>query len=226
MSKRFFTSMWCLLTAFALAGCASTRPLPRTMIRSWPYGEYEQMARRGAALDVEVCLKAADQYRERYREMMVSQPAFAHWYGEESKKFYNHILNELEPQNAYAAVSLGYLALVQARHTDSRKDREMALDSAYAKLMQADRNRKGYADAHVYLGELYVLRKEWDRAIREFSLLATSGIEDSNIHAWWGYALSKQGSALEAREHFRKAVELGYPEEAASWARQAVSSGG
>lgn len=221
MNQRSLAGAGCSLLMAFMCGCASSFVAPKEMIGYWPYGQFQASVGGATPLDVQVCLNTGDRYRDlsHARSFPRLSPTEAHWYAEESKKFYNHVLRELEPQNAYAAISIGYVSLMQARVARSRKDRELALDAAYANLLEADRKRKGFAEAHVYLGELYALRKEWDKAINEFSSLASSGIEDSYIHAWWGYALRESGNTAEADAHFRKAIELGYPEQSASWAR-------
>lgn len=218
-------ALWCATMVF-LAGCASVAtPSPDdTKVTKWPLGRYSAWASNEANLrHVEDCLRIAEEYRDlAYKNSVpiLLSATDAYWYAEESKRFYHHVLKELEPQNAYAAVSIGFLCLLQARTRPNGKDRDMLLDAAYAMLTQADKKRKGYADAHVYLGEMYALRKEWDKAVEEFTMLDKAGIESSYIHAWWGYALKKQGKGAEARAHFRKAVEIGYPQESASWARE------
>lgn len=204
------------------SGCASIKPCDRSMIQ-FPPGEFSHVDLKNIDGDVaDFLLVKGDYWRDLayLNSFPVCNFDQAFWYAEESKRFYNHILTELEPQNAYATVNLGFLALLKARTAKSKVDMAAGFDTAYAKLTEADKKRKGNALAHIYLGELYALRKDWGKAEKEFSALITSGIEDSYIHSWWGYVLKAQGKKVEATEHFRKATELGRPERAATWARE------
>ncbi len=166
----------------------------------------------------------ADAYRDLTHRNLFPTAAYgsAYWYAEESEKYYRHILDELEPHNAYAAVNLGYLSLIRARGVTMTNDKDLFLSTAYAKFNDADSMRKGFAAAHIYMAEYYVMRKDYGKAIDKYEDLQRSGIEDAYIHAWWGYALKKSGRPAEARKHFMKAVEAGDPEASAAWSRKQI----
>lgn len=138
---------------------------------------------------------------------------------EEAKKYYSFILDELEPHNAYAAMNLGFMPMVLYRIAPSN-EKEILYNVARAKLTLADEKRKGYADAHRYLGELHALRGEWADAITKFARIKGSRAEDAHVHAWWGYCLLKQGDKEGARSHFRLALERGIPEDCVTWAKR------
>jgi tetratricopeptide (TPR) repeat protein len=137
----------------------------------------------------------------------------------EAEKYYRYVLEKLEPHNAYAMVNLGYLALMKAYDAPS-SERDVQLGAAYARLREALQLRPGYAAAHTYLGEYYVLRKEYGKASTEYKKLLDSKIENSYIYTWAGYAAKKSGRATEAKQYFRQSVERGDRQDAASWARK------
>ena len=168
---------------------------------------------------VEETLRRADLLRdEAVRGTLLLNWAMALQMSDEAKLYYNYVLDELEPHNAYAALNLGFLPMVLSRIAPA-KERDILRSQARAKLTEADNKRKGYADAHRYLGELSALEGDWTKAIAEFSQLVGSRSEDSHLHALWGYALWKCGRKDEARTHFRQAVEKGSPEQCAAWAK-------
>ena len=137
----------------------------------------------------------------------------------EAEKYYRYVLENLEPHNAYAKLNLGYLALIKS-YGATGSEKEIQLDTAFARFNEALELRRGYAPAHMYLGEVYVMRKEYDKAISEYKKLTDSGLGNSYVYAWAGYAANKMGKPEEAKKLFRKAVERGDREEAAAWARK------
>jgi tetratricopeptide (TPR) repeat protein len=201
-----------------VTGCTTSFPPPRSDVLSWPY---RQFSAHNPPVKVKDALALGDSYRDLAHKRLFPHEDLTHgwWYAEEAEKYYDYVLEHLEPHNAYAAVNLGYLSLMRVRVVPTTKDEDMLLSSAYAKLQQADEMRKGYADAHVYLGELYAMRGQWAKAEAEFRGLVESGIDDAYVHAWWAYVLMEQDRDREAEPHLRAALEEGYPEEAANWAQ-------
>jgi tetratricopeptide (TPR) repeat protein len=211
-----------MVLAGLFTGCAAVKTPPRTVVTSWPYGEFDH-TRTEIKSSVKETLRVGDLYRNLAHKALSNLPPnwpYGYWYAEESKKFYNHVLDELEPHNAYAAVNIGYLALIRSRAAISPKEKEVLQSAAASKFMLAQEKRKGYKEAVLYMGELYALQKRWSDAEREFRRLYESGIENAYIHSWWGYVLLKQGRRDDAKVHLRKAVEDGDPEQSATWARR------
>lgn len=139
---------------------------------------------------------------------------------DKAKKLYQKVIDELEPHNAYAFVSLGVIALMQARHPSHSHEREVLLSVAHSKLTQADEKRKGYGEAHIYMAELYILQEDWSKADAKLAQLVRSNIEDSYVQSLWAYVLLKQKRSADAKLHLHKAVELGDPQSSATWARR------
>lgn len=204
-----------------VAGCASYPP-PDSRV---PFWQYQRFNPENAPKEVKVALTQGDQYRELVFDNLCDPSAQGkantYWYAEEGIKFYRHVLDELEPHNAYAAVCIGQLYIMRARQAPE-KHKLVQLSSANNWLTEADEKRKGYADTHRFLGEMYAIKGEWYKAEAEFSKLVDSDFKDSHIYAWWGYVLKKQDKKAEANAFFRKAVEHGYPENCAAWARKQI----
>ena len=225
MIKSWISRMGVLLSVVCLViltGCATSGVLQKkNQVQQWPYPKFNK---QNPPTDVTTALKWADAYRDLTHRNLFPTAAYgsAYWYAEESEKYYRHILDELEPHNAYAAVNLGYLSLIRARGVTMTNDKDLFLSTAYAKFNDADSMRKGFAAAHIYMAEYYVMRKDYGKAIDKYEDLQRSGIEDAYIHAWWGYALKKSGRPAEARKHFMKAVEAGDPEASAAWSRKQI----
>ena len=208
------------LACVILSGCASFPPSQPLM---YPYARFAGHSPESLG-QVENVLRWGDEYRNAAYNAYFDRNdwAGAYWYGEEAKKFYKRVLDELEPNNAYAAVCMGYIPLMLARGTSNQSVRDLMYGQAFAMFKQADQNRKGYADAHKYMGELYAMQKQWVKAEGEFSALVKAGIENAYIHAWWAYVLSRKGNIEGANLHLQKAVDCAYPEQAATWARRTL----
>ena len=169
----------------------------------------------------EQLIAAGDEWRDLAHQTLYKKMNWALGYcqASEAERYYRYVLETLEPHNAYAMLNLGYLALMKS-HGAKGDEREIQLGTAYARLNEALELRRGYAPAHMYLGEYYVLRKEYDKAIAEYRKLTSAGLGNSYIYAWAGYAAQKMGKTSEAKQLFRKAVERGDREEAVAWARK------
>lgn len=209
----------CPLLMVMLAGCASYPP-PKARV---PFWQHPQFNNDNPPQNVKIALAHGDQYRNLVASGLGDKTpigkAKVYWYVEEGRKFYQHVLDQLEPNNAYAAVCMGHMYLMRAR-VAPEKNKTVQLSLAHNALQDAEEKRKGYADTHRFYGELYALQGEWLKAEAEFAKLVDSGFKDSHIYAWWGYVLKKQQKGGEAKEFFRKAVESGYPEQCAMWARK------
>lgn len=222
MMKRPHGYAVAVLLAAVLAGCGTSR-LPRGMVR-YPPG-LRRLNPNSAPDKVKDAISLGDRWREATYNALFQKKnwGLAWWYAEEAKKCYTHVLENLEPHNAYAALNLGYLSLILARDAPP-EERNVSVNLAHAKLELAKENRKGYALAYLYTGELYAVDGQWMKAAEAFSELVDSGIEDAYVHAWWGYALMQAGMKAEANEHLRLAVEEGDPEPAATWARRMLGN--
>lgn len=186
-------------------------------------GTAERFDKKAPPPDVETAINLGNEFLEESRARLY--PEMTDWVGawclaEEAEKYFRYILDEAEPHNAYAEVTMGYLDLLRAQRVVSDSDRNVLLSSALARFKSALDKRRGYALAHIYMGEYYCLREDWSSAIGTYQLLLDSGIQDSYTHAWWGYALAKSGNKAAAREHWQKSVELSDPEKAATWASE------
>lgn len=171
--------------------------------------------------DASALISEGDLQRDRAHSTLFKQMDWPRGYCQatDAEKYYRYVLENLEPHNAYAMVNLGYLALMRA-YGAKGSEKEVQLGTAYARLKQALELRPGYATAHVYLGEYYILRNEYEKASKEYDLLLDAGIVDSYIYTWAGYAAKKAGRATEAKQYFRKSVERGDREASSSWARK------
>lgn len=207
-----------LLVGF-MSGCSSFPP-PRMRT---PFWQFQQFNNEKPPEDVKSALSAGDEYRRlattQVDSMALPVRGNVWWYADEGVKFYRHVLDKLEPHNAYAAVCMGQMYLIKSR-VAPKGQKMVQLSAAHKCLMEAEDKRKGFVDARRFLGELYSLQGNWGQAEAEFKLLAEAGFADSHIYAWWAYTLKKQKKNLEAIEYLRKAVEYGYPEESANWAKK------
>ena len=210
-------SMFCRLLSggflllWTAAGCAS---LPDC-------GQIGPNVAPPAGDDVAKLIAAGDHLRDTAHQTLTRTKLWPLGYcqASEAEKYYRYVLENLEPHNAYAKVNLGYLALIKS-YGATGSEKEIQLDTAFARLNEALELRRGYSWAHIYLGEVYVMRKEYSKAISEYKKLTDSGLGNSYIYAWAGYAANKMGKPAEAKQLFRKAVERGDREEAAAWARK------
>lgn len=176
---------------------------------------------------VEVALAYGDRYRNTVHELLY--PAHApspppnlyviEMYTTEAKKFYRHVLENLEPNNAYAQLNIGYLSLMQVRSAQG-KDRARLLSAANANFSEAEKHRPGYKDAYIYIGEYHAMQDNFDKALDRFEALLDAKIETAYIHSWAGYCNLRLGRKPQAEEHFRKAVDRGDPEQSATYARE------
>ena len=203
------------------SGCSSMLNPPCKEV-VW-LGTPERFDKKNPPRDVETAINLANEFLEESRSRLY--PTMTDWVGawclaEESEKYFRYILEEAEPHNAYAEVSMGYLDLMRAQLVVSDSDMNVLLSSALAHFKSALEKRRGYVLAHIYMGEYHCLREDWSSATAEYQTLLDSGIEDSYIHAWWGYALVKSGNKSGAREHWQRAVELSDPEKASTWASE------
>ncbi len=168
-------------------------------------------------------LELGDEYRDLAHAALFREKNWpkAYWYGEEAKRYYRHVIAQMEPNNAYALVNLGYIPLMLSRAPGlSEKDRGLLQGEARAKFNEAEKSRKGYGAAITYLGEMYALQGKWSEAEEKFESLEAAGMADAYVEDWWGYTLLQQGEGEDAREHFMKASDIGNPHEAATWARE------
>jgi tetratricopeptide (TPR) repeat protein len=184
-----------------------------------PY-PYPRFASSGAGVtEVEEALALGDRYRDRCFQSALGDapdPARAQAYATEARGWYRRA-EELEPQNAYAQLCIGYVAMIIGRTSRGREQRR-AFSEARAGFRQALERRPGYADAYRYLGELDALEEKWVEAEQHFRLLLDSKIEDSHIYAWLGYVLYQQGKKALAEEAWRKARDHGRPAACAEYA--------
>ena len=136
----------------------------------------------------------------------------------DAKKCFNAAL-EKEPGQVYYKVLAGYADLLAAELVKENRKRQL-LSSAVESFQEAVDLQPGYALAHHYLGETYALQEKWSEAESKFKLLLENGWENANVHAWLGYIYLSQGKGELARASLDKAVQLGYPPDAADWAEK------
>lgn len=205
-----FTTAGCALLLLGAVGCSSLPDCTKYPSMQPPRGD------NAAEL-----IRQGDDIRDRAHTTLFKQMDWPRGYcmSMDAEKYYRYVLENLEPHNAYAMVNLGYLALMRA-YGAKGSEKEVQLGTAYSRLKQALELRPGYAAAHVYMGEYYVLRKEYANAAKEYRKLLDAGIEDSYIYTWFGYTAKKLGKTAEAKQLFRKSVERGDREVASAWARK------
>jgi len=210
---------WCVWVLTALVTVCASGLLPAADGEgiSYPYPRFAASAER--VTTVEAALGFGDRYRDLcFRTALGDVPDAlrARAYATEARGWYRRA-EDLEPQNAYAQLCMGYVSMLIGR-TGLGKERRRALSQARANYRQALERRPGYADAHRYLGELDAIEEKWADAEKHFRLLLDSKIEDSHIHAWLGYVLHRQGRTTLAEEHWRKARDYGRPAACAEYA--------
>ena len=184
---------------------------------SYPYPRFATSAE--GVTDVEDALATGDRYRDLCFPAALGENGDvgrAQAYGAEARGWYRRA-EELEPQNAYAQLSMGYVSMIIGRASQGKEQRR-AFSEARASYQRALERRPGYADAHRYLGELDGLEQKWAEAERHFRLLLDSKIADSHIHAWLGYVLHRQGKKALAEEQWRRARDHGQPAACAEYA--------
>jgi len=213
MHERALIGLWLMAV---LAGPAAGLAADEEQI-PYPYARFARSA--DAVTQVEKALSLGDRYRDAcFRAALGEQPnlTWARAYATEAKGWYRRA-EELEPQNAYAQLSMGYVSMTIGR-AGAGRDQRRDYAQARASFRLALERRPGYADAYRYLGELAALEENWAEAEKNFRLLLDSKIEDSHIHAWLGYVLHCQGRMDQAREHYRKARDHGRPATCAEYA--------
>jgi tetratricopeptide (TPR) repeat protein len=197
---------------------------PGALLAQQPDGipfPYPRFAANADSVDqVEEALSFGDRYRDLCFRWALGEDANIAWaveYAREAKGWYRRA-EDLEPQNAYAELSTGYVSMIMGRISAGKAQRR-EYAQARASYGLALERRPGYADAHRYLGELEALEENWAAAEQHFRLLLDSKIEDSHTHAWLGYVLYRQGKKALAEEHWQKARDYGRPAVCAEYAR-------
>ncbi|OVE75585.1 hypothetical protein BVX97_04145 [bacterium E08(2017)] len=219
--KRINNFVLGLAALLILTGCASYPPPSEGV----SFAHYRRFNPDNVPTKVKDSLSHGDEYRQLVIRAMGEKTEISeskvYWYSEEGIKFYRHVLDILEPHNAYAAVCIGHLYILRGRVAPEHI-KEVQFSSARNWLEKALESRKGYSEAHRFMGELCAINGEWNEAARQFSLLEQSGFRDSHIYAWRGYVLKKMGRDDEAKMAWQKAVHCGFPEDCATWARKSL----
>jgi tetratricopeptide (TPR) repeat protein len=209
----------CALVLILVVGCASYPPSNQRV----SFSQYQRFDPDNLPKKAKDALSVGDQYRQLVASHLYDNTpqgkANVYWYTEEGLKFYKYVHEELDPDNAYAAVCAGQMYIMRARMApEAHVDGQLSVANNW--LIQANEERHGYMEMHRSLGEMYAGKEEWRKAEAEFAKLIDSGFKDSHIYAWRGYVLKKQKKGSEAKIFFKKAVEYGFPEDCSLWAEK------
>lgn len=127
---------------------------------------------------------------------------------------------DTKPDHPYALLNMGFTHLVESTFPDLQPEsREKSLVTATTYVQQALSARRLDAQATYYLGEIAARRGQCDKALRIFNALLSSRWSYSQVHAWMGYCDELMKKPKEAREAYKKAVELANPIDIGEWAK-------
>lgn len=69
---------------------------------------------------------------------------------------------------------------------------------------QVDKNKAVYGEAYKLLGSLYMIKKQYPRAIDAFRKVQSVGMDDANVHLSWGQAILQTLDPKDSEEENRK----------------------
>lgn len=130
---------------------------------------------------------------------------------------------DLKPDHPYALLNMGFTYIVESTFPESSPEaREKSLVTATGYAQQVLSARRLDAQGYYYLAEIAARRGQCDKAMRIFTALLTSRWSYSTVYAWMGYCDEAMKKPKEAREAYKKAVDLANPIDVAEWAKTRI----
>jgi tetratricopeptide (TPR) repeat protein len=143
-------------------------------------------------------------------------------HGARARTCYQLVL-DVRKDHHYALLNMGFTHLVESTFPDLKPEaREKSLVTATNYVQQALDVRRLDAQAYYYLGEIAARRGQCDKAIRILNSLVSSRWSYSHVYAWMGYCYETKEKPNEAKDAYKKAVELSNPVDIAEWAKKQI----